>query len=60
MREGSQRHQLMLKGYMKLSKSIDDPNSPANGIISLEISKSLEREDHRGLRLGHACDAIRP
>ena len=60
MRKGTQWHQLMLKGCMNLSKSINDFNSPAKGIISLETSKSLEREGHRGLRLGHACDEFRP
>ena len=59
MRKGIQEHCLMLQGCMNLSKSIKDITNTPKGILSLETRLSLEREDHRELMLGHACDVFR-
>ena len=59
MRKGIQEHCLMLQGCMNLSRSINDFTSSAKGFISLETRLSLEREGHRELMLGHACDVFR-
>ena len=49
----------MLQECMNLSKSINDFTNTPKGILSLEIRLSIEREGHRELMLGHACDVFK-